>query len=140
MTGLSPSTPLKTLHAARDAARKTRCRQQTVPCHATIKVAGGQYNLVTTLVLDERDSNTRWEATNFARIGGGVAIGSNTLEWEEYRQPHSEPDSAASRQRIYVANVSEYLPTAVKENILKRNPRRQNQKQKQKQKQKYCKH
>lgn len=125
MTGLSPSTPLKTLHAARDAARKTRCRQQTVPCHATIKVAGGQYNLVTTLVLDERDSNTRWEATSFARIGGGVAIGSNTLEWEEYRQPHSEPDSAASRQRIYVANVSEYLPTAVKENILKRNPRRQ---------------
>ena len=49
------SQPLKTLEAARDAARK-------LPGEKTIFVRGGLYELERTLKLDAKDSGTTWRA------------------------------------------------------------------------------
>jgi parallel beta-helix repeat protein len=71
---VSPDGPIKTLGAARDAARAER--QKGVSGAITIQIRDGVYYLNHTLVLTPEDSNTVWEAAPGARpaISGGRLI------------------------------------------------------------------
>lgn len=71
---VSPDGPIKTLIAARDAARAER--QKGVNGVITIQIRDGVYFLKETLVLTPEDSNTVWEAAPGARpaISGGRLI------------------------------------------------------------------
>ena len=71
---VSPNGPIKTLLAARDAARAQRRSGQTGPI--TITVRAGTYYLPDTLVLGPEDSDTTWEAPRGEHpvISGGWVI------------------------------------------------------------------
>lgn len=71
---VSPDGAIKTLAAARDAARAER--QKGVTGAITIQIRDGIYYLNDTLVLTPEDSNTIWEAAPGARpaISGGRLI------------------------------------------------------------------
>ena len=70
---VSPDGPIKTLAAARDAARARHTANKPV----TIQLRAGTYFLPETLVLTPEDSNTIWEAYPGERpvVSGGRAIG-----------------------------------------------------------------
>lgn len=71
---VSPAGPIKTLAAARDAARAQREAGETGTI--TIQIQDGVFFLNETLVLTPEDSNTVWEASPGARpaISGGRII------------------------------------------------------------------
>ena len=71
---VSPTGPIKTLLAARDAARGSRRPGSSVPIK--IILHNGTYYLPETLVLDEQDSNTAWQAApgEHPIISGGRII------------------------------------------------------------------
>jgi parallel beta-helix repeat protein len=76
---ISPNGPIKTLDAARDAARELRQQGKTGPI--TIIVHAGTYYLPETLVLGPEDSDTIWEAPHGEHpvISGGRVI----LGWKK---------------------------------------------------------
>src|ERR1019366_9680141 len=71
---VSPDGPIRTLAAARDAARAQRRAGRTGPI--TVQLRDGTYFLPETLVLTSEDSNTVWEAAPGARpvISGGRVL------------------------------------------------------------------
>jgi len=71
---VSQNGPIRTLAAARDAARAQRRSGRTGPI--TITVRAGTYYLPETLVLEPEDSNTIWEAPHGEHpvISGGRVI------------------------------------------------------------------
>lgn len=74
MITVSPVGEIKTLTAARDAARAQRKAGKTGPI--TIQIQEGTYFLQETFVLEPEDSNTVWEAAQGAHpiISGGRVI------------------------------------------------------------------
>jgi parallel beta-helix repeat protein len=77
---VSPDGPIKTLTAARDAARAQRKSGKTGPIKITIRA--GTYYLPETLVLGPEDSDTVWEAPHGEHpvISGGHVISGWTKE------------------------------------------------------------
>jgi parallel beta-helix repeat protein len=71
---VSPDGPIKTLTEARDAMRAQRRSGKTGPI--TITIRAGVYYLPETLVLDQQDSDTIWEAPQGEHpvISGGRVI------------------------------------------------------------------
>jgi parallel beta-helix repeat protein len=71
---VSPEGPIRTLAAARDAARAQRRAGRTGPI--TVEIRDGTYFLPETLVLTPEDSDTVWQAAPGARpvISGGRVI------------------------------------------------------------------
>jgi parallel beta-helix repeat protein len=71
---VSPDGPIRTLTAARDAARAERRAGRTGPI--SVQLRDGTYFLTETLVLTPEDSGTVWEAAPGARpiISGGRVI------------------------------------------------------------------